>query len=117
MGPGRRLMRDLMDLDPIRAIGRIENTAYLAVFGDKDSDVPQNHVSLLRSAFAMRQNAKHRLQLLAGADHQMKMAESAGGGGAASAGGADIRRPLHADFIALIGSFLKETNPPSTLPR
>lgn len=107
-GPGRRILKDLLALDPMRSLGRVQRMSVLFIHGSRDLEVPSDHVVLLRTALALRQNPSHRSHTLEGADHGFRSAEGLRAQDILRSQGADSGRPLHADLIPLLVAFAKE---------
>lgn len=108
-GPGRRVLRDLLDVDPGQVLERIPETPVLALHAAQDPEVPAAHQALLRTALILRRDHRHRMQVLEGADHVFKATGTDRTLDVVRSGGADVSRPWHPEFLSALAGFLDET--------
>ncbi len=106
-GSGRRVLKDLLALDPVEVLGRT-TVPVLCLFAGRDPEVPAAQVAVLRAATALLQTRPIRIHVIEDADHDFRVADLVGRAGGDS-GEADVARLRHADLVPLLVAFLRET--------
>ena len=109
-GPGRRLLRDLLAVDPATTWLGLDVPALL-LYGDSDAEIGALQLSRLRSALGLGGGSHVRLQVLRDADHGFLRQ---GPHGALEGGpgiGSDVARPRHPALVPFVRAFLEGIPP------
>ena len=102
--PGRRLLRDLLRIDPVRLYQEV-GVPLLILYGSRDALVPRGDRSLLRSTLALVDDLRFSFHEIRDADHEFLQA--AGGEGDPESATTDIERPRTPSLMVFIKDHLQ----------
>jgi hypothetical protein len=106
-GPGRRLLRDLLRIEPADSLQKLKLKPLL-LYGAEDGLVPAGHRALLRSTLSLIRGYAFEHQTLRRADHEFLMVSGGEGAAPGRENHADVARLRHPALVPFIRSHLIE---------
>lgn len=105
-GAGRRLLRDLLEVDPVDAYKKLQ-VPVLILYGEEDRLVPSGQRSMLRTAMAFGTRAPFHIRELQLADHAFLQVSSAERRSSGLDRDTDVARPRHPGLALYLLDFLE----------
>ena len=102
-----QVLADLAAVDPARAYIDVR-IPVLALFGERDVEVPSAHRAFLRSALALGKTTAYRFQVLTGADHDFLQVSPSSSPESLLDSQTDVARSLHPALVVFVRDFLRE---------